>query len=304
MRILNLGSLNIDKVYSVPHFVSAGETILSGQMETFTGGKGLNQSVAIARAGGEVYHAGAIGTDGKMLSDLLESAGVHLDYLQTLDTVSGHAVIQLNPAGQNCIIVCSGSNGLLTESYIDTVLEDFGPDDILLVQNETNCVAYALREAKNRGMRTAFNASPIDDKILSYPLDKVDYFIINEVEGKALSNCSFDDYEDVLTALRGRFPNAAIVLTVGKDGVLYEDSAVRASHGIYDVPVVDTTAAGDTFCGFFLASLSRGLPVEECLRMASLASSQKKKKKGAANSIPTWDDVISFGESEREKVLY
>ena len=299
MKILNLGSLNIDKVYSVGHFVSAGETISSANMETFSGGKGLNQSIALARAGAEVYHAGAVGPDGEGLRALLEGSGVHVDYLQTLGTVTGHAVIQLTPKGQNCIIISAGANGELTESYIDGVLEHFAPGDLLLVQNETNNVAYAMRRAKQRGMKIAFNASPISEALLGYPLELVDYYLINEVEGKALAGGEESGNEEILAGLKARFPEAAIVLTVGKDGVLYQYKDERAGHGIYDVPVADTTAAGDTFCGYFLACVAKGLPAAEGLRMASLASSLAVSQMGAAHSIPTWDEVASFGKTAR-----
>ena len=299
MKILNFGSLNIDKVYSVPHFVEAGETLSSTKMEVFSGGKGLNQSIALARAGAEVYHAGAIGPDGESLRALMADAGVHTDYLQTLPTVTGHAVIQLTPKGQNCIIISAGANGELTEAYLDGVLENFGAGDLLLVQNETNNVPYAMRRAKEKGMKIAFNASPISEALLSYPLDLVDYYLINEVEGKALAGEEAKSNEEILAALKKRFPNAAIVLTVGKDGVLYQYGDERAGHGIYDVPVADTTAAGDTFCGFFLASTAKGLTAAEALRMASLASSMAVSKKGAANSIPSWDEVEAFGRTAK-----
>lgn len=299
MKILNLGSLNIDKVYSVPHFVEAGETLSSTKMEIFSGGKGLNQSIALARAGAEVYHAGAIGEDGEELRQLMASAGVHTDYLQTLPVVTGHAVIQLTPKGQNCIIISAGANGALTEEYIDDTLSHFEAGDLLLVQNETNNVPYAIRRAKEKGMKVAFNASPISEALLSYPLDLVDYYLINEVEGKALAGEEAKSNEEILAALKKRFPAAAIVLTVGKDGVLYQYEEERASHGIYDVPVVDTTAAGDTFCGYFLACAAKGLSAAEGLRMASLASSLAVNKKGAANSIPTWSEVEQFGQSAK-----
>lgn len=297
MKILNLGSLNIDKVYSVEHFVAAGETLSASKMETFSGGKGLNQSIALSRAGAEVYQAGAIGPDGESLRYLLAESKVHTDHLQTLaGEVTGHAIIQLTPAGQNCIIISTGANGALTKSYIDEVLNHFEAGDMLLLQNETNNVAYAMQQAKARGMRIAFNASPISGALLQYPLELVDYYLINEVEAKVLSGGEETDNEKMLEALNNRFPNAAIVLTVGKRGVLYQYQSETLSHGIYDVPVVDTTAAGDTFCGFFLACVAKGLPTADGLRIASLASNLAVSKKGAANSIPTWDEVLAFGE--------
>lgn len=303
MKILNLGSLNIDKVYSVEHFVAAGETLSAAKMETFSGGKGLNQSVALARAGAQVWHAGAIGPDGAGLKALLGEAGVDTSLLQTLDTVTGHAIIQLTPAGQNCIIISAGANGELSEEYIDSALAGFGPGDLLLLQNEVNNVPYAMRKAKEKGLLIAFNASPISSALLDYPLELVDYYLINEVEGKALAGekAQGQDNEAILAALTARFPGAAIVLTVGKDGVLYQRGGVRARHGIYRVKVEDTTAAGDTFCGFFLAGVAKGLPAEECLRVASLASSLAVSCKGAANSIPTWQQAVEFGETAEQE---
>ncbi len=300
MKILNLGSLNIDKVYNVDHFVQAGETISSRAVERFPGGKGMNQSIALARAGAEVYHAGAVGKDGGFLREMLREAGVHTDYLQTLDGETGHAIIQLSPRGQNCIIISAGANGQLTEDYIDQVLTAFGEGDLLLVQNETSGVAYAMEQAKRRGMKIAFNASPINDKLTSYPLHLVDYYLINEVEGTVLAGSDgaeeMTSHREILDRVAKQFPKAAIVLTVGEDGVLYRDPCITASHGIYRVQTVDTTSAGDTFCGYFLACMAKGLLVEEGLEMASKASAMAVSCKGEANSIPTWEDVEAFSE--------
>ena len=259
MKILDIGSLNIDKVYSVEHFVSAGETLTAGRLETFSGGKGLNQAIALARAGAEVYCAGAIGEDGLFLKELLEGSGVRTDYLQVLEDVpTGHAIIQLIPKGQNCIIISAGANGALTEDYIDSVLERFAAGDVLLVQNETSGVAYAMKKAKERGMKIAINASPIDDKLFTYPMGLVDYFLINEIEGKAIAGSEAESNERILEDLAAKFPEAAVVLTIGKEGVLYACGQERCRHGIYNVSVVDTTAAGDTFIGFFLHGLLSG----------------------------------------------
>lgn len=297
MRILNFGSLNIDKVYTVDHFVRAGETILCDDMNIFCGGKGLNQSIALARAGATVYHAGAIGTDGDILRQALEEAGVHLDYLQTLDQPSGHTALQVDKNGQNCIIVCAGSNACLTRAYIDSVLADFGAGDVMLVQNEVNNVAYMMQQASARGLKIAFNASPISEAMLQYPLELVDYYLINEVEGRALSGCDSTEYSVILAALHEKFPRATIILTVGADGVLYQSDRTQLRHGIYRVKAADTTAAGDTFCGFFLASLARGHCAEDALETASLASAIAVSRPGAAQSIPTWDEVQTFSQT-------
>ncbi len=294
MRVLNLGSLNIDKVYTLDHFVQAGETISSTQLDTFAGGKGLNQSVALARAGAEVYHAGAIGGDGMFLKKLLEDAGVNTRYLQVLEIETGHAIIQLNRQGENCIILSAGANDCIDEAYIDSVLEHFEAGDILLLQNEISGIAYAMEQAHKKGMKIAFNASPVNEKLFSYPLELVDYYLINEGEGKALAGAETEEYYEILKAVCKRFPQAAIVLTVGSDGVLYQDQKEQAFHGIYKVNVVDTTAAGDTFCGYFLSGVTRGLSVPERLEQASKASAMAVSVKGAANSIPTLEQVLAF----------
>lgn len=298
MKILNIGSLNIDKVYSVPHFVSAGETLTAGHMDVFPGGKGMNQSVALARAGAETYAAGAVGQDGQFLVKLLSDSGANVEHLQVLEGAdTGHAIIQLVPEGQNCIIISAGTNGLLSEEYIDKTLSGFGAGDLLLMQNETNNIPYAMKKAKERGMKIAFNASPIAPELFEYPLELVDYFIINEIEGQAIAGTQETDHEKILEALLEKFPQATVVLTLGGDGVLYGQGSHRARHGIFKVPVVDTTAAGDTFCGYFLASLAKGLSPEEALHNASMASALAIGVKGAAVSIPTWDQVQEFGKT-------
>lgn len=293
MKILNLGSLNFDKVYDVPHFVREGETILGTGYAEFLGGKGLNQSLALAKAGAEVYHAGAVGPDGAPLKACLESAGVDARYLQQIETVSGHAIIQ-KVNGQNCIIVFGGSNQCVTESYIDDVLSHFSAGDVILMQNETSNVPHAIRKAKQLGLKVAFNASPITEELLQYPLDLVDYFIINEVEGRALAGIESDDFQEILAGLVARFPAAAIVLTIGDKGVLYQDKNETAQHKCYKVPVADTTAAGDTFCGFFLASLAEGKTIPQCLHQASMAAAIAVSRNGASTSIPTKAEVAAF----------
>jgi len=295
MRILNIGSLNIDKVYTMDHFVTAGETLASRHMDTFPGGKGLNQSVALARAGAEVCAAGAIGPDGQFLVDILRDSGANVDHVQLLPEVdTGHAIIQVDPSGQNCIITAPGANGQLSEAYIDETLSHFGAGDLLLVQNETNNIPYMMKKAKERGLKIAINASPINEALFRYPLELVDYFIINEIEGQAIAGTQETDFDRILDALLSKYPQTAVVLTLGGDGVLYGKGSDRARHGIFKVTAVDTTAAGDTFCGYFLACLAKGLEPQEALRVSSAASAITVSGKGAAVSIPTWDKVQEF----------
>lgn len=294
MKILNFGSLNIDKVYAVKNFVQPGETILSLDFHTFCGGKGLNQSVAAARAGAAVYHAGAIGADGQMLTDMLESSGVHTDYLQRLDGASGHAIIEVNENGQNRIIVCAGTNGQITEEYADDVLSHFDADDILLLQNEISSIPYIMEQAHKKGMRIAMNPSPVNDALLSYPLQLADWLLVNETEGQLLSGLSSDDEEEILDALHRKYPNSTVIMTLGSKGAWYSSPSSRHFQPSYRVNAVDTTAAGDTFTGYLLCGLSAGKTSAQALEIATRASAIAVSREGAAPSIPCAKEVEEF----------
>ncbi len=292
MKILTLGSLNFDLVYSVAHINLEGETISARELEQKHGGKGLNQSVALARAGAEVYMAGCVGTDGGPLTDTLRAAGVDTSFVRTVDAKSGHAVIQLADSGANAIVIYGGANRMITPSMIDETLSRFERGDCILLQNEISCVDYAIRAAKKCGLTVAFNPSPISEELSGYPLELVDIFILNELEGQSLSGAAPDaEAKEILSALAKRFPKAAIVLTLGGDGVLYRDGSCEAACPAHRVAVVDTTGAGDTFCGFFLASIMKGKAPAEALTTATAASALAIGKKGAAVSIPTLQEV-------------
>ncbi|MDR1209696.1 MAG: ribokinase [Clostridiales bacterium] len=297
MRVLNLGSLNIDKVYYVGEFVRAGETARASGMKEFAGGKGLNQSVALTRAGAEVFHAGAIGRDGGLLLDALRESGADASLLLETRQPSGHAVIQMTPDGQNAIIVDGGANMTISEKYVDQVLENFGPGDMIVLQNEVSCVAYAMRAAKSRGLKVAFNPSPVPSRFDEYPLHLVDYMIVNEIEGRALSGVDGGDWSAVLAALGERFPDAVVVLTLGSLGSMCLGGGQTYRHGIFYTPVVDTTGAGDTFCGYFLSGAAAGLGLERCLRLASIAAALAVGKAGAAASVPYMSEVTAFEKS-------
>lgn len=301
MKILNLGSLNIDRVYSVEHFVQAGETISAGKMDVFCGGKGLNQSIALARAGMNVWHAGAVGEDGGELLALLREAGAETGMIRQRGEVSGHAIIQLTPEGENCIIVCPGSNGQVSREYIDEVLAEAGPEDWLLLQNEISNLAYAMERAKEKGMTVVLNPSPITAELLEMPLSLANVLILNEVEGRALGGCQETEYSAILAALHLRFPATEIVLTVGEQGVYYQKGDLQLRYPIYPVETVDATGAGDTFCGYFVAGRVGGESAEEALRTASMAAAIAVSRKGAAPSIPTREEVLAFAAGREGK---
>lgn len=289
MKILNIGSLNIDLVYHVEHFVRAGETIAATSFARFAGGKGLNQSIALARAGATIAHGGKIGTDGLFLMELLKEAHADVSHILEDGSATGTAFIQVQPDGQNCIIIHSGANGELTPQDMAAAFQDFSAGDALLLQNEVNNLPLAMGLAKEHGMRICLNPSPINQALLDAPLDLVDCFILNEVEGYELSGQK--EPEAILTALRARFPKASFVLTLGADGAVCHAEGKTYRQASFPVTSVDTTAAGDTFTGYYLAALARGQDIPAALRLASKAASIAVTRPGATPSIPLLAEV-------------
>ena len=289
-RILNFGSLNLDQVYRVDAFVQPGETKSSLSLETHCGGKGLNQSLAAARAGAEVWHAGLIGTDGEMLYDTLCENGINLSLLERADSVSGHAIIQVDASGQNCILLYGGTNQQLTQAYIDRALAAFGSHGMVLVQNETNLVGTIIEKAHARGLQVAINAAPMDEKVFTYPLDQVDWLIVNEMEGASIARCEKE--ADILPNLKRLYPRMKVLLTLGKRGAVCARETETETIGIYPVKVVDTTAAGDTFLGYFLTEVLDHADIADALALATAASSLCVQKMGAADSVPMRTDTL------------
>lgn len=285
MKILNFGSLNLDYVYTVDHFVLPGETMSSLELMINCGGKGLNQSIAAAKAGNVVYHAGIVGSGGEMLVKELEKNQVDVSFVQTVDQPNGHAIIQVDKSGQNCIILYGGTNQMLTKEQIDSTLDAFGKEGLVLLQNETNLVGYIIEEAHKRGLQTALNAAPMNEKVLGYPLDQLDWLIVNEVEGSQIAGCSPEG--DILPILKEIYPHCSILLTLGSRGACCFHQGETYQIPCHKVDVVDTTAAGDTFSGYFLYTMLHGGTVPEALQLASAASALAIGKKGASDSVPT-----------------
>ena len=290
MNVLDFGSLNYDYVYQVDHILVGGETSAALSMETHIGGKGLNQAIALKKAGVNVFMAGSLGTDGVSIRELCRKEGVNTDYLASVDGKSGHTIIQVDKDAQNCIMLYGGSNRKQEKPQIDRTLEDFGIGDILLLQNEINHLNYIIDKASEIGMTIVLNPSPFDDNLKTCDMGKVDYFIMNEIEGSLLTGR--ERYRDILSAMRLMFPKARTVLTVGKEGAYYQDENVQVFQEAFPVKAVDTTAAGDTFTGYFIAGLVNGTDINRNLRMCARASSIAVTKKGATDSIPEYEDVL------------
>ncbi len=290
MKILNFGSVNIDYVYGVPHFVKPAETIASQSYEVFMGGKGCNQSVALAKAGANVFHAGNIGNDGLWIKNQLDAWGVDTRFLSLTDGPTGHAIIQVVPEGQNAIIIHGGANRAVTSSQIRNVLSHFSQGDILLLQNEINQIPEIIESASAQGMKIFFNPAPMTSDVHQFPLDKIDVFIINEAEGEELTGQTLPD--EILKEMNGRFPEAATLLTLGEKGAIYAHQMARVEIAAKRVKAIDTTAAGDTFIGYFLASWASGKKLRECLDVATEASAICVTRKGGAVSIPDKSEVL------------
>lgn len=298
MKALCFGSLNIDYTYSVSHFVSAGETLASSELNVFSGGKGLNQSIALSRAGATVYHAGAIGEEGRFLIDELEAAGVDTSFIKIRsDIKTGHAIIQCDNAGGNCILLFGGANRTISEDEVENVLCKFESGDYLVLQNEINELSAIIGRAKEQGMKIVLNPSPMNADILSLPLELVDIFVLNEVEASQLVGLSgfTGSKADMVKAVCEKFPGAAVVLTLGAEGSAFCDGKQYIEQEAYKVSAVDTTAAGDTFTGYFIAALMNGKSAQYAMKLASKASAIAVTRLGASPSVPTLREVAPDG---------
>ncbi len=292
MKILNFGSLNVDYVYQVDHIVEKGETLASTARHIFAGGKGLNQSVAMGRAGAKVFHAGCIGEDGKFMLELMEKSDVDTSLVKVLSEIpSGHAVIQNEKHGDNCILLFGGANQAISEEQVRTTLDQFESGDLLVLQNEVNMLPLMMELAHAKGMKIALNPSPMDDSIMNLPLQFVDFLFVNEIEAAQISEIESENAEQLLNVLTKKFPDVQLILTMGEAGSWYAYHDQCIHQDIFPVKTVDTTAAGDTFSGYFLSSLANGNEIHEALKIASCASSITVSRIGAAPSIPTMKEV-------------
>ena len=292
MRVLDFGSLNIDYVYQVDHFVQPGETMSSLSLQVNCGGKGLNQSVALAKAGVETWHAGLIGPEGRFLKEKLASVGVDTTFVREVDGSTGHAIIQVDRTGQNSILLYDGANGRVDEAFVDEVLSHFSAGDAILLQNEISCLGYIMERAAARGMSIALNAAPANERLADLPLEKLSWLLVNEVEGAFLAGT--EDPEEIVRILTGRYPQTTLVLTLGVQGAI----AARGEEQVFvparKVKAVDTTAAGDTFTGYFLRSALMGGTLEESLRLATAASALAVGRVGAADAVPDYEEAAAF----------
>ncbi|MBR4769279.1 MAG: ribokinase [Lachnospiraceae bacterium] len=289
MKLLVFGSCNLDFTYAVDHIVASGETESVSEVNVFPGGKGLNQAIALKKAGADCFFAGCIGEDGEMLKEVLAGEGVDTQYLSVVKTRTGHAIIQVDREGRNSILVAPGANHAVTEPFADRVLENFGDGDFLLLQNEISSLPHIIRRAKERGMKVIINPSPYTGFFRTIDLNDVFAVILNETEASMWAGS--DRPSDFLALVSDRYPGLKAVLTLGGEGSVFLRGGTVYRQPAYRVKAVDTTAAGDTFTGYFIAGLFRNDPIETVLKYASAAAAIAVSRKGASVSVPTRDEV-------------
>jgi len=299
--IHNAGSLNIDDVFRTAHIVRPGETIPSRTLDRYPGGKGLNQSTALARAGASTRHIGRIGADGIFLKDGLGADGADVSGIVVGEVPTGHAIIQVADDGENAIVLFGGANQAWGAVDIKRVITEARRGDVLLLQNEINGMAELMNAASEAGMRLAMNPAPMGPEVMAYPLEKLNWLVVNEIEGLELSGIKTEEVggvksdaaeEAVVSELRRRYPDTVVVMTLGKKGAIRSDENGIIRSNFPDVgPVVDTTGAGDTFMGYWLAGEVAGMEAEDGLRRACAAGALAVTRPGATTGIPMLAEV-------------
>ena len=285
MAVFNLGSINIDHFYGVDHLPKPGETLTANSYSRDVGGKGANQSIAVAWAGGLVHHIGAVGIDGDWVLEKLEALGISTSLIARLDCPTGHAIINVEPGGENAIVVHGSANTALGPSQVLAGLNGSRPGDFLLLQNETNLVQYAAEQARLRGLQVVYSAAPFASKAVAGMLPLIDILALNQGEAAQLTSAGIGGNE---------LSEIGVLVTKGSKGAEFRRGGVSISVAAHKVSAVDSTGAGDTFLGFFAAGLDGGMSVENAMRQAAAAAAIQVTRHGTATAIPTLAEVTAF----------
>lgn len=292
--ILNFGSINVDYVYQLAHIPQAGETVQALSHSLYLGGKGVNQSIAVARAGGRVKHIGCVGPDGDWALQQIVQFDVDTDAIAKTDAPTGHAIILLDRDGENRIVIEGGANLQFTETQIDKALASVPPEgNWILLQNETNLAGYVVSQAKKSGFKVAYSAAPFVAETTIELLDQIDLLAVNAGEAEQLAN--------TLGIQADEIPVPLVLITRGAAGATLKSEDGLTQQGSYSVEVVDTTGAGDTFLGSFLAYFAGGAPVAESMDYAAAASALQVTRHGAAPAIPLRSEVEQFLKEQKAK---
>lgn len=284
--LFNLGSINIDLVYRVATLPKPGETLSSSSFEQFLGGKGVNQSIAAAKGGAQTCHIGAVGPDGDWALGQVRGFGLETDHISHVEAATGHAVIAVDDGAENLIILHGGANQSITKDMIDAALQSAKPSDFVLCQNETNLTEYLAKRVSELGAKLVLSAAPFDAAQVTALRHHIHLLAVNETEASDLAEAFGQAPEDM------GFP--MLLVTKGSKGASVFEMGRETFQASFAVTPVDTTGAGDTFLGSFVARLDQGEDVKTALRYASAAAANQVTRKGAATAIPDLHEVQDF----------
>lgn len=293
-----VGSLNMDLVVRVAHLPAPGETILGQDYRTIPGGKGANQAVAAARLGGSVHMVGRVGKDGtgQSLRDNLSKEGINVESIQVDSTsASGVALITVDMAGANSIVVASGANMKLTPQDVSSAFQRIPSMDVLMLQLESplDCVLEAARLGREKGAQVVLNPAPARQLPVEV-YKNVDVLVPNETEASLLTGLPVNTIEQAEQAALRLLEMGAgqVVLTLGGRGSLVMKPGESALHiAPYVVQVVDTTAAGDAFVAGLAVGLAQGLAIGAAARLGNAAGAIAVTRLGAQPSMPTYEEA-------------
>jgi ribokinase len=299
-KILVIGSTNMDIIAMVDHLPVPGETVGNGNLARAHGGKGANQAVAAARAGGDVTFITCIGEDddGKKMADGFREDGINTDKVSVIPEVpTGTALIFVDRKGENCIAVAPGANDHLSTDLIDRAEQVLKESDLILLQLEIpyNTIQHICKMAARHGKRIILNPAPargLDKDVLR----SLEYLVLNETEAEIIAGqkVTDDNIESVCRAIQEMGPEH-IILTLGSRGSFVYDNQVQKRVESFMVNAVDSTAAGDTFCGAFAVSILSGdKDIISAVRFASAAGALSVTRQGAQTSIPELKDIKQF----------
>ncbi len=285
MAVICIGSINIDLVYHVPHLVRPGETLAATDVTRGLGGKGANQSIAAAKAGADVTHCGAVGSDGADMVDAIAAAGVDTGLVEVVKAQTGHAVIEVDPSGENAIILFPGANMEIGSNQLDQAIDRIGPSDWAMLQNEVSVTAEAARLARAKGARVVYSAAPFDADAVLECLPHITHLLLNEVENAELEALGSNPSTDVIR-----------VVTKGSAGATWIAPGEKELHvpAFLVETVVDTTGAGDCFAGNLVAALQRGEATAAAMTFAQAAAAIQITRPGAASAMPTLAETEAF----------
>ena len=285
MTVWNLGSINLDLIYGVDLLPGRGETVAANTKSEFLGGKGANMSVAAARAAARVCHIGAVGPDGRWAVDRLLEYGVDTRHITHIDTPTGHAIVAVEASGENQIIIFSGANRAIPGETVSHALAEAQTGDLLVLQNETNAQTEAAKLGQQMGLTVCYAAAPFDADAVSQILPYIDLLVLNEVEAGQLEAALGKDISEMNVR--------DVIVTLGAKGARWINTETGSDQtfAARKVDVVDTTGAGDTFTGYVLAGLDRGMPMPQAIAQAILAASVMVTRHGTADVIPDLKDL-------------